>query len=603
MKKILIPILILVLVLSFAGCGTTAPTETSGMVVETSSAEPTTTEEATTETSVEPSEEMPAANGAADAAIAYFHNMPEHSYKIPQKDFIDKVAAGEAMFILDIRSAADYEKGHVKGAVNAPWGPAIAENLNKIPQTGEVFIYCYTGQTAGQAVMTLNAAGIPARSVNLGWNLGISKVEGLDAVTETTANAFGSETFTVDETIQAAITEYYAGLAAVKETPFANYKISEDDLLAKMEAKEDLYILSVRSAKDYAISHIDGAANVPFGKELVDNLGNVPKDKKVVVYCYTGQTAGQTVAAMRLMGFDAVSLNGGMGMAANLPNGWMNKGYPVVSDNAAINAAYKYFANMPEHSYKIAQQEFVDKVAAGDAMFIVDIRSAEDYGKGHVKGAFNAPWGPAIAENLNKIPQDKEVFIYCYTGQTAGQAVVTLNMAGINARSVNLGWNMGISKAEGVAAVTETTANAFGTETFTVDAEIQDAANAYYAGLAEVKETKFANYKVSEDDLKAMIDTKEDFYLLSVRKAEDFVKGHIQGAANVPFGKATLTGLMNVPKTKKVVVYCYTGQTAGQVVAAMRYLGYDAVSLNGGAGMEANAPMGWTNKGYELVTD
>ena len=35
--------------------------------------------------------------------------------------------------------------------------------------------------------------------------------------------------------------------------------------------------------------------------------------KKLIVYCYTGQTAGQTVAALRMLGYDAVSLRGGMG--------------------------------------------------------------------------------------------------------------------------------------------------------------------------------------------------------------------------------------------------------------------------------------------------
>jgi rhodanese-related sulfurtransferase len=56
----------------------------------------------------------------------------------------------------------------------------------------------------------------------------------------------------------------------------------------------------------------------------------LPKDKKIVVYCYTGQTAGQATAALRMMGYDAVSLNGGMGTPANAPMGWANKGYPVV---------------------------------------------------------------------------------------------------------------------------------------------------------------------------------------------------------------------------------------------------------------------------------
>jgi hypothetical protein len=30
-------------------------------------------------------------------------------------------------------------------------------------------------------------------------------------------------------------------------------------------------------------------------------------------------------------------------------------------------------------------------------------------------------------------------------------------------------------------------------------------------------------------------------------------------------------------------------------------LGYDAVSLNGGMGTDANAPLGWANQGYEVV--
>jgi rhodanese-related sulfurtransferase len=574
------------MVLSFSGCQKPAA-PAAGMDVA-----PATEAPAVVETSV-----------VAQAAIDYFHNMPEHDYKIAQKEFVEKVAAGEPMFILDIRSAEDYGKGHVKGAVNAPWGPAIAENLNKIPQDQEVFIYCYTGQTAGQAVMTLNAAGINARSVSFGFKTGIAKVAGSEAIIDTTANAFGTETYPVDEAVQTAVTEYYAGLAGAKDTPFANYKVSEEQLWNMMTAKEDFYLLSIRSAKDHAVNSIEGSVNVPFDNNLVDQLADVPKDKKVVVYCYSGQTSGQTVAAMRMMGYDAVSLNGGLGMPANVAMGWMNNGYPIVSENPAINGAYQYFANMPDNTYKIDNKEFVEKLKAGEELYVVDIRSAEDYAKGHAKGAINLPWGPEMGDQFKMIPQDKEVLIYCYTGQTAGQAVMTMNLAGINARSVHLGWNMGISKVEGFEAVTEMDAHTFGTETYTIEAEIQDAIHLYYAGLADVKGTTFANYKISEDDLKAMMDAGDDFYLLSVRKAEDYAKGHIKGAVNVPFGKDMLNGVGKVPKTKKVVVYCYTGQTAGQAVAAMRLIGIDAVSLNGGVGTPANVPMGWTNKGYELVTE
>ena len=198
---------------------------------------------------------------------------------------------------------------------------------------------------------------------------------------------------------------------------------------------------------------------------------------------------------------------------------------------------------------------------------------------------------------------DKPVYVYCYTGQTAGQAVVTLNLAGINAQSVNLGWNLGISKVENVAAVTVTDATAFEGAGSTISPAIQEAVTAYYEGLGAIEDARFKNYKISEDDLKAMVDAKdESILILSVRKAEDYAAGHIEGAINIPFGKEMIPAFMSeLPKDKKIVVYCYTGQTAGQATAALRLLGYDAVSLNGGMGTAANAPSGWANKGFPVV--
>ncbi|AWW25806.1 MULTISPECIES: rhodanese-like domain-containing protein [Acetobacterium] len=273
--------------------------------------------------------------------------------------------------------------------------------------------------------------------------------------------------------------------------------------------------------------------------------------------------------------------------------------------NAVVTATNEYFANMPEDINKIDQVAFIDKVKAGEEMTIIDIRSADAYAEGHVKGALSMPWGPNLAENLNKIPADKPVMIYCVTGQTAGQTVLLLNLAGFETKSVNLGYKLGISKVEGVDAVIETTPNAFDDSVKTViDPDIQEAIVAYYAGLTDVKDTKYANYKITEDDAKAAMDAKDEtITFLDVRKAEDFAKGHIEGAANIPFGKGMETEFDTLPTDKTIIVYCYTGQTAGQTVAGLRLLGYDAVSLNSGAGTAATGTAGWVNKGYPLVTN
>ncbi len=41
-------------------------------------------------------------------------------------------------------------------------------------------------------------------------------------------------------------------------------------------------------------------------------LQNLPTDKTIVVYCWTGQTSAQVVAYLRMLGYDAVSMYYGM---------------------------------------------------------------------------------------------------------------------------------------------------------------------------------------------------------------------------------------------------------------------------------------------------
>nr|WP_321500316.1 rhodanese-like domain-containing protein [uncultured Dethiosulfovibrio sp.] len=90
-----------------------------------------------------------------------------------------------------------------------------------------------------------------------------------------------------------------------------NNIISCEQLNQAIEKNCPLYLLDIRKPEDYAEKHIDGAINVPW-VEVGDYLDDFPKDEKIIVICYTGQTAGQTVALFRLLGFDACSLKGGM---------------------------------------------------------------------------------------------------------------------------------------------------------------------------------------------------------------------------------------------------------------------------------------------------
>ncbi len=585
MKKIVSIILLVVLSFSISACGKK--------------------EEAPQSMTLVPEVESPKAQaetslGEMDLLVkAYFENMPDHNYMIGAAPFSELVVAGEPMTIIDIRRADDYEKGHIKGAVNMPWGPAIAEGMASIPTEHPVFIYCYTGQTAGQAVMTLNVAGVEARSVSLGWNLGLSKLENINAISDDVAVTFEAPVRDIAPSVQTAMDAYYGALESAV-APYVNNIISEEALNEKLMAGEDLFVLSTRRENDYLLGHIRGASNVPFGKDMFAGFEGLPKDKKIIAYCYTGQTAGQVTAALRLMGYDVASLYGGMGTAANAPRGWNNSGYPLASE--AMDQVVALYQNMPDHINMISSADFMALYEAGESMTLIDMRSADDYAKGHLKGAISMPWGMAVAENVAQIPDDVPVFIYCYTGQTAGQALVTLNLSGLETRSISLGWNFGLSKLDGFDAHVSTDVEALPNANRSLSKGIELAINQYYEKLEAAKETSYVNNIVTEETLKDMLESDDQvFTLVSTRRPDDYASGHIETAINIPFGKDMVEPLMALPRTEKTILYCYTGQTAGQATAMMRLLGYDAASLRGGMGTAANAPFGWANKDFPVV--
>jgi rhodanese-related sulfurtransferase len=124
----------------------------------------------------------------------------------------------------------------------------------------------------------------------------------------------------VEKKLQQAVAAYY------EKMPDDSYKIPEADLKKLVDAKDtSIFILDIRAETDYDKGHIEGAVNIPF-KEVGRNLDKLPQDKKIIVYCYTGQTGGQTTALLNIAGYDARSLNGGMN------NGWAKAGYPVVTE-------------------------------------------------------------------------------------------------------------------------------------------------------------------------------------------------------------------------------------------------------------------------------
>ncbi len=254
----------------------------------------------------------------------------------PMDTFVERLREGEDLYVVDIRSADDYNEGHVRGAVNTPWGTsAMWESLPHIPQDRPVYVHCYSGQTSGQALMTMRMAGIEAYSVNSGWNLGISRVEGYEEIVETTPNELDeSVSYDVPAGALEEIQEYYESTFALNGTPFANRFVGSEDAYAILQAEEDsAMVISMCRPDDFAAQHIEGSVNIPYGPNWNDAIAGFPTDKKLIIHCYSGQGSNQLVVMLTMLGYDPVSLFYGLGTPRTAPRGWVNEGFPVVSSN------------------------------------------------------------------------------------------------------------------------------------------------------------------------------------------------------------------------------------------------------------------------------
>ena len=78
-----------------------------------------------------------------------------------------KTLVKEGAMIIDVRSPAEFNGGHVKGAVNIPL-QAIQSSFNKIPKNKVIITCCASGMRSGSAKSLLKAAGYDVHNGG-GW--------------------------------------------------------------------------------------------------------------------------------------------------------------------------------------------------------------------------------------------------------------------------------------------------------------------------------------------------------------------------------------------------------------------------------------------------
>lgn len=90
----------------------------------------------------------------------------------------------------------------------------------------------------------------------------------------------------------------------------------------EMIDRGEVFILDVRTPEEYDAGHINGSKLIPL--EVLDKrLNDIPRDRKLLVYCRTGHRSAQASEILVNNGFKEIyNMQGGI-------TAWANAGYSV----------------------------------------------------------------------------------------------------------------------------------------------------------------------------------------------------------------------------------------------------------------------------------
>ncbi len=221
--------------------------------------------------------------------------------------------------IFDIRSADDFNDGRIDGAINTTL-PNVLEAAQNA--TKPILVACYTGQSAGHAVMALRLSGYADAKVlkfgMSGWHtdlkdpwdgntgdIGVGHTNwSTDAVQSNTT--FENPSFTSSETTGEAILA--ERVRHMLDKGFQG--VAGSDVL---ENPSNFFINNFWDQTDVDhYGHIDEAYRIKPLTLANEEFQYIDPSQTIVSYCWTGQTSSMLTAYLTVLGYDAKSLKFGV---------------------------------------------------------------------------------------------------------------------------------------------------------------------------------------------------------------------------------------------------------------------------------------------------
>jgi rhodanese-related sulfurtransferase len=111
-------------------------------------------------------------------------------------------------------------------------------------------------------------------------------------------------------------------VAMVTQVWSAEKNILSREAKSLMEKNEKIYLLDVRTPQEYSQGRLAGSVLIPIG-EFERRIGEVPKNRTIVVYCAVGSRSKSAASLLAQRGFkDVYNMTDGI-------VGWYRNGFPL----------------------------------------------------------------------------------------------------------------------------------------------------------------------------------------------------------------------------------------------------------------------------------
>jgi rhodanese-related sulfurtransferase len=461
--------------------------------------------------------------------------------------------------LIDVREAGEYNDAHIPGSSLVPRRQLEFRMRRLVPWSGTLVIVCDDdGRRAALAAATLESIGFRQVAVLAG---GI--------------NRWTTEGYPTEWGVNVPSKDFGEKIQVVHRVA----EMHPEELYARQQRGEKIVLLDSRTPEEHRRATIPGGRSAPNG-EVALHIADLAPDPEttVVVHC-AGRT--RSIVGARLlqrMGYSRVFdlRNGTMGwMMAGLE---LETGSPRVELPAASPVA---LARAEEFASRIAAEDGVRSLsipalrelmdrADRENVYLIDVRTSEEYGRGHIPGFQWFPGGQAVqrADDLVAVRNGHVVFA-CDGRVRATVAASWYRQMGFpNVYVVNGGttaWSAG-----GQALATSPAPS--GPRGY--EEGIGGALPAgYEAARAKVELLTPAALEERRTGPQAQL-------VIFVDTSRDFASGHVPGSRWVPRGWLELAiGDVAPSKETALVVTCSNGLNSVLAGATLRGLGYSRVAV------------------------